>query len=74
MSERKNFCCLLSLVWGGMSGARQFHVHSAGFVLNYQSQWVSEVSSLMQEETVEPEWSQIINCQKEIFLFSRLSD
>ena len=52
MSERKNFCCLLSLVWGGMSGARQFRVHSAGFVLNYQSRWVSEVCSLMQEETV----------------------
>lgn len=52
MSERKNFCSLLSLVWGGMSGARQFHVHSAGFVLNYQSQWVSEVRYLMQEETV----------------------
>ena len=52
VSERKNFCCLLSLVWGGMSGARQFRVHSAGFVLNYQSRWVSEVCSLMQEETV----------------------
>lgn len=35
-----------------MSGARQFHVHSVGFVLNYQSQWASEVRYLMQEETV----------------------